>query len=468
MTAPQIRRRMMPGAATMQRARGGLQMVSSRLGVYTDSPFIMKGTSVAFMAFLLYIVCITTVRVTVGTEAMVVAIVTMFMEKHKLILPRIVFWAFAFVAWAFVGYATTQYPKTVLTDIGEFTKICLVVLVAMNVVHTRARFRMLLAWTTFWFVVYPMRGTLVNYVTGGNTLEGRAVWNGTFSNPNDLAGLCILQWAICLGLLETEQKRWFKLMNLAAVALLPLIVVLTQSRGAFVALVAFGVLVVKLNWQKVKKRLPVIVAGAVLIFILSPGAAFERLTSMSLSTQDIGYIDPATIHVDRGSAAQRWMIWKIGATIFIENPITGVGIGAYNLSHGVVAVRPEFLGQAIGKRDTHSTYLNLLAEMGIVGFIFFGMILYVTISSSYRARQLAKKTHPALAVQQLYLEVGLYSYLVAGIWGTYGKLVPTYFFIAIVSVSARLLAEEVSPRKPARLRRGGAPIAPAGAIGVGA
>lgn len=452
----------------MQRARSGVQAVT-RVGVFSDSPFTMKGTSLSLLAFLLYIVCITTVRVTVGTESMAVAIVAMFMEKHKLILPRIVYWAFALVAWAFVGWSTTMYPSTVITEIGEFTKICLVVLVAMNVVTTRARFRLLLAWTTFWFVAYPMRGTLVNYFTGNNTLDGRAIWNGTFSNPNDLAGLCILQWAICLGLLETERKPWIRWMNLASVALLPMIVILTQSRGAFIALAVFGLLVVKQNWATVKKRIPLIIAGGVMIVILAPGVAFDRLTHISLETQDLSNTAPEDVSIDNGSAAQRVMIWRIAATIFAENPITGVGLGAYNNAHGVVGARPEFLGQAVGKRDTHSTYLNLLAELGIVGFVFFCMIVYITLSSSYRARKLAKKTHPALAIQQLYLEAGLYAYLVAGVWGTYGKLVPTYFYIAIVCVSARLLTEEVNPRagvRGGRMRRNLAPVVPTEAAGV--
>lgn len=468
MTAPPIRRRMVPGAMAMQR-RGMGPVVDKRIGVFYDSPFTTKGTSLALLAFLLYIVCITTVRVTVGTESMIVAIVAMFFEKHKLLLPRIVVWAFALVAWAFVGYATTKYPATVLTEIGEFTKICLVVVVAMNVVTTRARLRLLLAWTTLWFVLYPMRGTLVNYFTGSNTLDGRAIWNGTFSNPNDLAGLCLVQWAICLGLLETERKPWIKWMNIVSVAILPLIVVLTQSRGAFIALVVFGILVVKQNWAKVKKRIPLIVVGAVIIVAMAPDVAFKRLTSMSLETQDLAYIEKEQVNIDNGSAAQRWMIWKIAGTIFAENPVTGVGLGAYNAEHGVVSVRPEFLAQAVGKRDTHSTYLNLLAELGIVGFVCFGMIVYITLRASYRARKLAKQTHPALAIQQLYLEVGLYAYLVAGIWGTYGKLVPTYFYIAIVCVSAQLLVEEVSPRKGVRggrMRRGLAPVVPTEAAGV--
>lgn len=465
MTAPPIRRRMVPGAAAMQRVGRSLQPL--RAGVFSDSPFTLSGTSVSLLAFLLYIVCITTVRVTVGTESMIVAIVFLLMEK-KLILPRIVVWAFALVVWAFIGWSTTEYPSTVWNEIQEFSKVCLVVLVAMNVMTTRKRMRLLLSWTTFWFVVYPMRGTLMNYFTG-NTLDGRAIWNGTYSNPNDLAGLCLLQLGISLGLLVTEKKPWIRLMNFSCVVLLPLIVILTQSRGAFVASLVFVVLLVKQNWETVKKRLPLIIALGVLIVAIAPDKAFERLTSASIEVNDLEYIDPEKVSIDNGSAAQRWLIWKIAATIFIEHPVMGVGLGAYQPTHGVVSIRKEFLGQAVGKRDTHSTYLNILAELGVVGFICFSMILYITLTSSYRARKLAKATQPALAMQQLYLEVGLYAYLVAGIWGTYGKLVPTYFYISIVCVSAKLLVEEVAPARgvrSGRMRRGLAPVVPTEATGV--
>ena len=445
----------------MQRVRAGVRIPANTIGVFSDSPFKLKGTSVAFLAFLVYIVCITTVRVTVGTEAMVLAMLTLFMEKHKLHFPRIVAWAFALVAWAFVGYATTVYPSVVLTEIGEFTKICLVVLVGINVISTRARLRMLLVWTTFWYVAYPMRGTLVNYFIGGNTLDGRAIWNGVYVNPNDLAGLCLLQLSICLGLLETEQKKWVKFLNLSGIVFLPLIIVLTQSRGAFIALAVTCILLAKQNWAKVRKRLPLIIALAVVVVVIAPDVAFKRLTSVSLQFQDLDETAETKVHIDQGSAAQRWLIWKIAGTIFVENPVTGVGIGAYNRAHVVVAARPEFLGMAMGARDTHSTYLNLLAELGVVGVLCFVMIVYITGRTAYQARTLARASRPALANQVLYLEVGLYGYLIAGIWGTYGKLVPTYFFIAIVYAASRLLINEVGPVQKARKHRRVLPAPPA-------
>jgi hypothetical protein len=70
---------------------------------------------------------------------------------------------------------------------------------------------------------------------------------------------------------------------------------------------------------------------------------------------------------------------------------------------------------------------------------------------------------PALALQLFNMEVGLYGYLVAAIWGSYGWLVPTYIYLALMHVGARLLVEHGELLEPMVGRRR-LSLAPAAAI----
>jgi O-antigen ligase len=122
-----------------------------------------------------------------------------------------------------------------------------------------------------------------------------------------------------------------------------------------------------------------------------------------------------------------------------------VGLGAYGNAHYVYAQSPRFDPIARGHRDTHNTYLNLMAETGLIGFACFAALVVVTLREARRTRKKLQATHPALASQLFFLEIGAYGYLVAGIWGTYGRLVLTYFYLAIVYATARLFAREETP-----------------------
>ncbi|MEO8621551.1 MAG: O-antigen ligase family protein [bacterium] len=436
----------MPGAVIVSQTgrivRSGLNTAAE----YAQSPFKMKGGSPSFFAFFLYIFVIITFRIPIGTECMVIALLMLPMEGNKLHVPSVALWTFAMVGWSFYGYGQTLYPDIVLLTMTEFAKVCLVMLVAVNVISSRSRMRMLLAGMMIFFLCYPIRGTLQNYLLG-ETNHGRAVWNGTFSNPNDLAGYCVLQMGVSLAVLEVEKKVWLKRVAIACSLLLPLVVVLTASRGAFIALVVFLIVSMKRHWAIVKSKLWVVIMLGMVITYVGSDKVFSRL-----ATIDEAVAGKTTMEEDGGSAKQRIEIWRVARAIIAEHPIFGVGIGGYNEAHYEMANRPGFALTALGLRDTHSTYLNIMAELGFVGFGCFVCLIGVTLNRARKARKEAGNSSPALTAQLIWLEIGLYGFLVAGIWGTYGRLVPMYVHVAIVWCTAGLLQQET-----ARLKRGAEP-----------
>ena len=436
----------MPGAVA--RAGGAVRASLDAMSEYDQSPFTFKDTSPAFLAFLGYLFVIITFRIAVGTEMMVVALFTLPMQRTKIQLPSVVLWTFSMVGWAFFGYGKTVYPDVVLLVMTEFAKICLVVLVTVNVITSRSRLRMLLAIMMIFFFLYPIRGTLQNYIFG-ETNHGRAIWNGTFSNPNDLAGFCVLQMGVALAVLEVEKSRWLRRLAIACSLLLPLIVILTASRGAFIALVVFLVVSTKRNWDKVKSNLWVLILLGMAITYVASDKIFSRLATIDDAVSN----DPSVAD-DQGSAKQRIEIWRVARGIIAENWLTGVGIGAYGEAHYIMSQRPEYSLTALGKRDTHSTYLNILAELGVVGFGCFVLLLGVTLNKARVARKGAGASSPALRVQLVWLEIGLYGFLVAGIWGSYGRLVLLYIHVGVVWCTAGLLQAETL-----RLKRAAAPPA---------
>jgi probable O-glycosylation ligase (exosortase A-associated) len=402
----------------------------------------------AYAAFLVYIFTIITYRLPAGTGTvtMAVALLTLPLEKGRLRIPAVVAWTIALLAWGVIGWTATSYPDVVWARLVDFSKIVGVMLVAVNVLTTRARLRFFLLAFLGYFAFYPVRGALIAYFFYGGGTGGRAAWNYAYENPNDLAGMCLLVFSLSVGMLVTDRRLWIRACALAGAIVLPLVILLTQSRGAFVALLAVGGMVVKGYWRQGKMLLWGGLAVVFLAFI-APDSVWHRLGTL----KDVTNEESAAQANDEGSARQRLEIWKVAATIFVENPVTGVGLGAYPKEHYITAQRPVFDPTAQGARDTHSTYLNLLAETGLPGLLFFFAVVGTTVLAAERARRRAAATRPAASRQIFYLELGLFGFLVAGIWGTYGQLVLTYLYMALVYAMAQVLKQELAPAAaPAR------------------
>jgi O-antigen ligase len=433
MTVPQLNTGGV-GAASVQRPATRIRKKQKRGGVQW---------SPAYVAFLVYVFVITTYRVQLGTASMIAALVLLPLERRALRFPPLLVWAVAFLGWTLLGWGGTDYPVVVWNEIIELAKICGIIFVAVNVLTTPARMRFFMLAFLGFFAFYPVRGSLFAYFIYGGTVEGRAAWNYIYSNPNDLAALCLLPLSLSLGMLATERTRWVRHCAMAGAIILPFVILLTQSRGAFIALAIFALVILK-GLKKGRAKFLLLASGAaIVIAVAAPSSVWKRLGTI---TQVTNAQSAATVQ-DEGSARQRLEIWRVARTIFAENAIFGVGFGAYPEAHYVYAQRPEFDRMARGARDPHSTYFSLLAETGAVGFVLFFTMVGVTVADTERTRRRARLSHAAHATQLFYMEVGILGYFVAGIWGSYSTMVLTYLYLAVIYSATQAVKSELPTMK---------------------
>ena len=125
--------------------------------------------------------------------------------------------------------------------------------------------------------------------------------------------------------------------------------------------------------------------------------------------------------------------------------MTGIGAGAYPMAHAAYAQDEEFDRTAAGTRDTHSTYLNVLAETGVPGAIaFFGLVLGVAFGAE-RTRRQCKQRAPHLALPLFFLEMGLIAFLAAGVFDSFVDLSFLYIHLALLWATAELTRHELLP-----------------------
>ena len=408
--------------------------------------------SLTYVGFLGYIYSITTYRFPLGDVSIICARFGLLLQKQPLRVPGLLKGLGLFLLWATVGYSVSIVPGAVLDRLEVMGKLWLIALVASNALRTRQQIRFFLAFWLACFAFYPVRGALFNYYIYHENLAGRAIWNYMFSNPNDLAAFCILQLSMALGLNAIEEKGPVRLGAWLGMAVVPFLILLTKSRGAFLGFAVFLMFVLSGHRRRVRAFSLALVVGG-LVLAVAPSGVLDRVFALKNieTTGDVGAAD------EEGSAEQRYEIWKVARTIIREHPIAGVGIGSYPYAHARTARRSNFKPTALGYRDTHSTYLNVAAETGLIGVLIFlasyGALLYDVDMQ----RRRAKKLRPHTAQTIFMLEVGLVGFFTAGLFGSFAHVSFLVLHAVTMWCVAELVRQELATATAHRRMMGSGP-----------
>ena len=390
--------------------------------------------SPAYIGFLCFVVAAITYIADIGLAAMAVALFGLLASPRRTRWPLpvwvfLIFWLWAAFATVLSGYSGDLEG---LIDLG---KVFLVFLVAVNVLWDRLALRLFILVYLGCYTLFPVRGTLFNYFIYGSADFGRPSWIKLFGNPNDLAGFTILAFALAAGFLHRETPRTLRAAALLLCLAFSFIVLLTQSRGAFIGMGVFLLLSVStIGQNRIRVILAIVILGTAVI-AAAPSAVWERIAGLqdATSSESIAEMD--------GSAVERWEIAQTAFRIIADHPFVGVGRGRAQRVHGIY--NPK-----IGPKSIHDTYLEVLVETGAPGLVLFLWLVILLPFSARRARGRARALNESADWRRLQLpEFGLWGYLVTGIWGSYGYLSLLYVYLAILFAQTEIIntrAQETS------------------------
>jgi O-antigen ligase len=183
-----------------------------------------------------------------------------------------------------------------------------------------------------------------------------------FAGKNGLG--TILATAIPLSQIELLQKKG--LFYYLSFIFLVFGLVLSMSQGAFIGLSVAEGLILLFGDKKVKRSvltLIIIVVIALGIFSIHSIITGNNFVSFLFSRLDM----------DSSSKVERIYIWQASWKIFLNHPISGVGIGTFPLvypNYKFPQARESIVSFA------HNLPLNLLVETGLLGFSAFFLFLF--------------------------------------------------------------------------------------------
>ena len=232
---------------------------------------------------------------------------------------------------------------------------------------------------------------LITGLYAGGQAQGLARVTGTFENPNYFGLFAGLGVVLALGIaVEAPQHRRIALLCLPVIGLA---VLGTLSRGS-VAATGIGVLA----WLWFRNRQLAVLSGAaflVLGLVVAPLLVDARLGEATAA---------ATAAAQQGlseSDQQRFESVAAGSSLFLLDPLFGVGFGQYEF------VSPRFVGNSFAT-SAHNQYLKILAEQGIVGAGVYiaavAALLLAMLRSGSRWRQTSIAMLAVYAVSGLFLE----------------------------------------------------------------
>lgn len=227
-------------------------------------------------------------------------------------------------------------------------------------------------------------------ITGGMVWENQGIprLHGVtklYTHPNSLSGLAVSALPFFLFLFRFQTVIG-KVIFLGAIVGLLVVVMYTGSRTGYVATLILAIAILLrlglFKFKTVALFVLISVAGAVLI----PQDYKDRFGTMFQSKEERG-----------GSVNARMEILEDAWAIFKKHPM-GVGVRAF----------PHVRGVEFGRQqDTHNLYLEILTNLGPVGFIAFWVFIISLLKTNRRSRKILLEKNQHFLAELCYI-INLY------------------------------------------------------------
>jgi len=317
----------------------------------------------------------------------------------------------AFFLWLCLTYFWTIEPSATLIKLRGFFQEMMVVWLVWEFARSAGDLRSLLrAYVAGSWVLAAL--TLASFASADALAAQQIRFAATGQDPNDVARFLDLAFPLA-ALLMSSERRW--LWRLLAAGYLPLglvAVLLTASRGGFlaalVALAGCGLLLGYGHPRRVQAGAIALPPLAVALWFIVPHGSIERLATI-------------TEQLHGGDLNQRWNIWEAGWRAFARAPFFGTGAGTFVSAAGLAPI------------DTaHNTALSIVVTGGLCALF----LATAIVASAIWAIAL---TRPPL---RWALATALLVWFFTSLVATVEENRTTWLLLAMIAFAGRLAVEQ--------------------------
>ena len=288
--------------------------------------------------------------------------------------------------------------------------------------------------------------------------------DGPIGDPNRFSQIQLMIFPLILFRFWDEKKMHLKLLAVAGTVLALSGMFLTYSRGAFVTLCIIIGLMTLMRYIRPGQLIASVLLMLVVVAIASPGY-FNRIAT-------IGGVE--ALFKEEAEAESDTVILKrttemlAAMTVFLDYPVFGVGPNQYTkyYSEEYMANPDIAFHNMKTTRAAHSLYFQMLAEIGLLGFLGFMSIIGYTLFQLNRSRKWWKGRDQELTNFATGCMLAIIAYLSTSIFLSFAYQRYCWMIIAIGGATVQLLnmhREEVENEELQKARRGenpGMPVEP--------
>ena len=323
------------------------------------------------------------------------------LDQEESPLPRyLVVTAVALLFAMVISTATAQSVNASIKDLLKWIEFLAVLLLGAKYLRTRKQIWTLVVVICLAGISQALYGYAQNFLSLGPQSfirDGGLRVYGTFDQPNPYAGYINMSLPIVISLTLLGRNWATRILAGTAALLLGAAEYLTKSNGGEIAITVAVLFILVVGFPQLRKLAAACGVGVLmLIAALIAGVIPQRFTHPILSKLGLVAISFASPSAQDYSTAERLAHWIAGINMFLDHPLTGVGIGNYG-----VAYAPYHVTIFVNSLDhAHNYYINISAETGIIGLTTFLLLLLAIFVAGGRAYRAISKKYMQLKMER--------------------------------------------------------------------
>ncbi|MCG7391576.1 O-antigen ligase family protein [Microvirga sp. ACRRW] len=308
----------------------------------------------------------------------------------QVVIPAVVCAVYLATLAATALYARS--PDAVVARVVDSAKICVVTLLLVSLISSMRQFHKMCVAIVLAATFLSLL-TITQYLYTGYSKDfgGFALasiqhmsgqvdgWrpSGPLTDANFYAQILVIALPLALQIMVSGANRYYALSGMVASVLILIALLLTFSRGGLLGAAVSLLVLVIINRRRITKKhmmIAVLVGGVGLVAL--PSHYMDRFNAGLNSLEQItsgGFgRDPAVA----GRASE------LLAALYVaeRHPLLGVGYGEFMSYYQEISIARGLMARG-ADRQTHSLYLEVLSERGVVGVLFFSVLITIAVTS---------------------------------------------------------------------------------------
>ncbi len=264
---------------------------------------------------------------------------------------------------------------------------------------------------------------------GSSSSGGRFRIYGSMFDQNDIAYVLTSLFPLSIFYLQSSEEFIKRIFGIIIICSSIMVILMSGSRGGLLGLITVLAIMLLTKIGSMKKSHKFMFMGFIVVvyFLISDKLNLTRyLTLLDISSD-------YNVSEETG----RTQIWEKAITLMLSHPITGVGVGCFPIA---LAYMREDLGLQPIWQATHNSFLQIGAEVGLIGFVVFILIILRSLLTFLHTSKIEATSTEARELSTLggLMFLGFIGHLVTTNFLTQGYSIYFVMYFALAAILKRL------------------------------